>query len=241
MSTGANQRHEAEHAVPARRVPASGVAGRVPLALALLVLAPCAVPAVASAAEVYRWKDGNLVTYQDRAPDSSQDDGHAILNRQGVVLEEVLSREERKVARQAERERQLARIRDRALLATFTTEDDLIRTRDDRIGMIDGLISRLDDRIRILSDRLSIVDKRIEMQERSLGEDAAQESLYAERRSIQRNIENAWSLIDAKAAERADLVDKFDADLERYRTLKRGLARGRAGDIDLAEDDDPDR
>ncbi len=169
---------------------------------------------------VYRWQDGGLTTYQDRAPDSTQDDGHSILNTQGVVLHEVLGREERRQQRKAERELELSRIRDRALLATFTTEEDLVRTRDDRIGMIDGLISRLDDRIRILSERLAVVDKRVQMQESSLGEGGAQESLYAEQQSIQRNVENAWSLIDSKAAERRTVAQKFDDDLVRYRELK---------------------
>ena len=169
---------------------------------------------------VYKYEERGMITYQDRAPDSKQDNGHSILNRQGVVLQEILSREERRLARQEARRQELARIRDRALLATFTTEDDLIRTRDDRIGMIDGLISRLDDRIRILSERLSIVDKRVQMQEKSMGPDKAQESLYAEQRSIQRNIENAWSLIDSKAAERNEAATKFDDDLVRYRELK---------------------
>lgn len=169
---------------------------------------------------VYKLEDRGLVTYQDRAPDSKQDNGHSILNNQGVVLQQILSRQERREARKLEREKELARIRDRALLATFTTEEDLIRTRDDRIGMIDGLISRLDDRIRILSERLAIVDKRVQMQEKSTGGGKAQESLYAEQQSIQRNIENAWSLIDSKAAERSEVADKFDADLIRYRELK---------------------
>lgn len=169
---------------------------------------------------VFKYQDSGLVTYQDRAPSSSQDDGHSILNEQGLELRKVLSREERREARIQAEEDRLAKIRDRALLATFTTESDLIRTRDDRIGMIDGLISRLDDRIRILSERLSVVDDRISTQEQTLGEGNAQASQYAERTSIQRNIENAWSLIDAKAAERSTLADKFEQDLMRYRELK---------------------
>lgn len=191
------------------------------LMLSILGLAFVSTASVAD--PVYKYEERGLITYQDRAPDSKQDSGHSILNNQGVVLQEILSREERREARKLERRKELARIRDRALLATFTTEDDLIRTRDDRIGMIDGLISRLDDRIRILSERLAIVDKRVQMQEKSMGPGKAQESLYAEQRSIQRNIENAWSLIDSKAAERNDAATKFDDDLIRYRELK--LAR----------------
>lgn len=191
--------------------------------LALLTLGLLAGSTMALADPVYKYEDRGLITYQDRAPDSRQDNGHSVLNRQGVVLREILSRQERREARKVERLQELARIRDRALLATFTTENDLIRTRDDRIGMIDGLISRLDDRIRILSERLAIIDKRVQMQEKSMGPDKAQDSLYAEQRSIQRNIENAWSLIDSKAAERNEAATKFDDDLVRYRELK--LAR----------------
>lgn len=176
----------------------------------------------AAAEQVYKYNESGTTTYQDRAPSSEQDDGHEVLNQQGLVVNTVLSREERRKARaEAERVR-LEKIRDRALLASFTTEDDLIRTRDDRIGMIDGLISRLDERIRILSERLMIVDERIADQEQALGPEKAQESLYIERLSIQRNIENAWSLIDAKASERATLSEKFEDDLMRYRELKSG-------------------
>ena len=191
------------------------------LAVPVLLLA-IAYSSPVAAETVYRWEDGGLITYQDRAPDSKQDNGHAILNQQGVVLDKVLSREERRQERKRERQKELARIRDRALLATFTTEEDLLRTREDRIGMIDGLISRLDDRIRILSDRLSVVDKRVELQEKAKGLGEAQPTLYAEQRSIQRNIENAWSLIDSKASERSDVAIKFDEDLIRYRELKSG-------------------
>ena len=169
---------------------------------------------------VYRLKEGSETIYQDRAPSSSQDNGHSILNKQGVVLRQVLSREERKVARKRAEEVRLSKIRDRALLATFTTEEDLIRTRDDRMGMIDGLISRLDDRIIILSERLQVLDARIGKFEQAKGEGNAPESLYIEKQSIQRNIENAWTLIDAKAVERNSLVSKFDDDLQRYRELR---------------------
>ena len=175
---------------------------------------------VVMAEKVYKYRDDGSIVYQDRAPSSQQDDGHSILNNQGVVMREVLSRDERRHERKRQRDVELARIRDRALLATFTTEDDLIRTRDDRIGMIDGLISRLDDRIRILSDRLSVVDKRVQMMEKAKGVGNAAETMYAEQHSIQLNIENAWSLIDSKAVERSEVAFKFESDLDRYRELK---------------------
>jgi len=188
--------------------------------LTLVLPLALAAPGVVSSDPVYKLKDDGLTTYQDREPSSSQDDGHEVLSRHGLTLREVLSRDERREARRTAEAERLAKIRDRALLATFTTEEDLITTRDDRVGMIDGLISRLDDRIRILSARLKVVDDRILAQEEAEGVGEAQESQYAEQMSIQRNIENAWSLIDAKASERQKLADKFEKDLIRYRELK---------------------
>ena len=198
---------------------ASGVYGLWTLALVTLTILLLASKSVA-ANSVFKYEDRGMITYQDRAPDSRQDTGHSILNHQGVVLERVLSREERRQARTRAREKELSRNRDRALLATFTTEGDLIRTRDDRIGMIDGLIGRLDDRIRILTERLAVVDSRVRVQEEAHGLDNAPSSLYEEQKSLQRNIENAWSLIDSKAVERREVVTKFEKDLIRYRELK---------------------
>lgn len=171
-----------------------------------------------AAGSVYKYNEGGSVIYQDRPPASSQDEGHAILNHQGVTLRSIPSREQRLIIRAEREAARREKIRDRALLATFSAEEDLIRTRDDRIGMIDGLINRLDDRIRVLSERLSIIDSRIDIQESNGG--SAHESLYAERQSILRNIENAWSLVDSKAAERTSLMRKFKDDLVRYRQLK---------------------
>lgn len=207
---------------PQLNVVANAVRRITPMPLLIVATVVLALqPSMSVQAEtVYRLQEGGGVVYQDRAPTSSQDNGHSVLNKQGVVLRQVLSREERRVARLRAEEVRLSKIRDRALLATFTTEEDLVRTRDDRIGMIDGLISRLDDRIRILSDRLAVLDSRIGTFEEQRGEGEAPKTLYLEKESIKRNIENAWTLIDAKSEERNTLVDRFDSDLVRYRELK---------------------
>lgn len=185
--------------------------------LGATLLAIASAPAQAGNS-VYKYEENGAMVYQDRPPSSSQDDGHSVLNEQGVTLRNVPSRDERLRLRALQEAQRRAEIRDRALLATFSSEEDLIRTRDDRIGMIDGLINRLDDRIRILSERLATIDSRIDAQESATG--SARDSLYDERQSILRNIENAWSLVDSKAAERKSLMAKFKDDLSRYRELK---------------------
>lgn len=175
---------------------------------------------VSTADPVYKYEDRGMVTYGDRAPDPQQGVGHSVLNTQGVRLRDVLSREERLEARKQERELEMARTRDRTLLATFTTEQDLLQTRDGRVEMIDGLISRLDDRLRILSERLRVVNQRVQMQEESMGAGNAQDTLYAEQINLRRNIDNVWSLIDTRTTERREVIDRFTDDLHRYRELK---------------------
>jgi len=78
----------------------------------------------AAQADVYRYHEDGSITYGDRAPMSSKGKGHSVLNNQGVVLENVLSREERREQRRKEREAERLRIRDRTLLDTFTTEEE---------------------------------------------------------------------------------------------------------------------
>jgi len=171
-------------------------------------------------AEVYRYKEDGAVTYGDRAPMSASGTGHSVLNNQGVVLEKVLSREERREQRRKEQEAERMRVRDRTLLDTFTTEEDLIRTRDDRVGLVDGLIGQLDDRIALEKSRLLTVTERILQQEQADGAGNAQPDLYEEQTRINDNIEKAWSLKDEKSLERRETVTRFENDLQRYRELK---------------------
>jgi len=190
------------------------------LALTLVLALSSLAAGLVRAEGIYRYEENGRVVYGDRAPSPVQGDGHTVLNRQGIVIRQVLGREARREAQERERQRELARLRDRTLLATFTTEGDLLRTREERLGMVDGLIGRLVDRITILSDRLAVVDERVRSQERTKGGKNALASLRDEQRSLRRKIESTWSLIDSKAVERGELADKFEADLRRYRELR---------------------
>jgi len=179
-----------------------------------------AVVQTAQADRVYKIVRDGVIVYSDTPPPTGSGDGHEVLNNRGVVMEQVGSREERRLRRIEEREREVEAVRDRALLATFTTENDLMRTRDNRLGMIDGLIERLGDRQEILSQRLDTLENRIDMQEDANGEGNAAGGLYEDVISVKRNIENAGSMIDEKTAERTEVAEKFAADLKRYRELK---------------------
>lgn len=173
-------------------------------------------------AEVYRYEQGGRVTYGDFVPTSGVDAGHSVLNNRGVVLKQVKSREERRVERREQQQAEAIRVRDNALLKTFSAEEDLIRTRDDRLGLVDGQIIQLQDRIRLSKDSLSSIDQRIRTAERENGTGNAPPNLYANQAIAKQKIEKTWTLIDAKTAERKEIEVKFDSDIERYRWLKSG-------------------
>lgn len=176
----------------------------------------------AHSADVYRYKSGGSVTYGDHVPSMGLDDGHSVLSSQGVVLKEVKSREERRVARQQEQQAMVVRLRDKTLLKTFTTEEDILRTREDRLGLLDGQIERLEDRVRISKQSLANVDQRIRQAEGSGGNGTAPSALYAEKDRIKSKMQSTWAQIDSKAADRRQIATKFDSDLIRYRWLKNG-------------------
>lgn len=173
-------------------------------------------------AQVFRYEEGGKVTYGDYIPKSGLETGHSVLSSQGVVLKQVKSREERREARRLEKEAQVLRLRDRTLLKTFTEEEDLIRTRDERLGLLDDQINRLDDRVRISKEILVSIDQRIRTAGKLKGASKAISDLRIEMSRTNKKIENTWSQIDFKAAERNTIAAKFEADIIRYRWLKSG-------------------
>jgi len=173
-------------------------------------------------AEVYKYTEDGSITYGDRASMSPSDSGHSVLNSQGVVLKKVLSREERRQAARKQAEQDQMRLRDKTLLDTFTTEEDLLRTREDRLGLIDGQMNQLNDRIKQLNERKLVVMEKIQGQEESKGAGNAATSQYEELANIDSKVENMWGQKDAKTQERKAVELKFDSDLQRYRELKVG-------------------
>jgi hypothetical protein len=113
------------------------------LAFGLLAAAP------ATAGKLYKWVDekGN-VHYSDKVPPDAAKLARKDLNEAGVIVKQVArakTQEELAAeAAQAERDaeaRKLAEAQaqaDRALMLSYTTEDDLFRTRDQELGVIDA-------------------------------------------------------------------------------------------------------
>lgn len=195
------------------------------LAAAGLVLAFQGAPA----GELYRWvdDDGN-VHYGDRMPAEATDDEHAVMDDQGVVREERRSAAEEERDRERERTEEAQRRqaesqsrRDHVLLQTFTTEEDLIRTRDRRLEAIDARIGVVEHQMEKLERQRNRHREHLESLRDITTEDAHARELARERiERTESRLETRQATLEDLQQQRRRIADEFDADLERYRELK---------------------
>ncbi|MBI5462009.1 MAG: DUF4124 domain-containing protein [Gammaproteobacteria bacterium] len=184
---------------------------------------------------LFKWTDENgKVHYGDKVPPEYSKQERKILNEQGVetkTLEaaktpEQLAEEARLAAQRQEQERIAAEqaSHDRMLLATFTTEDDMVMTRDGKIAAIDGQLRVTRDRIEKIEANLSQLTREAADLERS-GKpipDTLNEEILGARGQIQRYLD----YIAGKRREQEDIRAQFEADIRRFRELKAAQVEG---------------
>ncbi len=125
-----------------------------------------AVPAsVIFAQPLYRWVDDEgVVHFGDRVPPEYADRSRHVLNSQGIRVgfeEGALTDEERaaqaeaaRVVEQERRDRADVARRDRMLLDTYLTVEDIERLRDQRLELLESQIQVTDIYLRSLRERL---------------------------------------------------------------------------------------
>jgi len=166
----------------------------------------------------YKWVDesGNI-SYQDKPPPANYNNSTQVLNSHGVTVKRIPSaEEERAMAEQkAVEDRRIQR--DQALIKSFPSEEDLLRTREKRLGHIDATVSRMHDQLVILNNRLVSIENKINHR-KSQGMTYSA-SLDSDRVAVIRSIDSTDALIKSKLKERRHVAAKFDSDLDRYREL----------------------
>ena len=119
----------------------------------------------ASAQSLYRWVDENgQVHYGDHVPPAYAKQDHDVLNDHGVPLrtvdgaatdEELAERDRLASEREAARLEQIRRAnRDRVLLDTYLSVDEIIRLRDQRLDLLDAQITVTETYLANLNERL---------------------------------------------------------------------------------------
>lgn len=201
---------------------------------ALAVLAAAAFAPQARAA-TYKWVDEKGVThYTDKIPAEAVNKGSTVLDKQArpvkkiepaLTPEQIRAREadEEQKRLQAKLSEEIAR-RDRALIASYTTEAEIDLARTRALGTIDAQIDSAQKYVAQLRKRKDELEKR----RAAIGDKAAiPVALERELEGTDNELGKQARLLDLKQAERAAVVAKYDADRMRWREL-RALAEANA-------------
>lgn len=199
-----------------------------------LFLAGLVVSAVsiqpAQAGKLYKWVDEKgTVHYSDKLPPEAAQQAHEKLNARGRTTERVKDPQEEieeevvDTAEEQERRRQAEieakeRMRDRILLDTFTTERDLKLTREDRLTAIDSMINLMKSNSERTKGQVSEVQAEIDKLNAKKREVPA--DLLKRFNNLNDQLTKDQEYIAQKEKERLELVEQFDADLQRFRELK---------------------
>jgi hypothetical protein len=203
-----------------------------PLAMLAVLMVVFAGPA--SAGKLYKWVDENgEVRYSDRLPPQQSSKKHQQLNSQGVVLstqekakssDELAAEAEARRKREAE-EAEAARLKaiqdqkDRVLLLTYTSVDEIEHARQDRISVIDSVIGLIENSVAATQEKLDGLNKSADRNYRSKNLEVpggmAQKIEFLERKIANRNAQ-----LETRLSDKAKINEKYDADLKRFQELK---------------------
>lgn len=199
--------------------------------MTILIAALAAATATVTAqAKLYRWVDeeGN-VHYSDRVPPAAAQKERKVLDEQGRTVEqhqraktkEELEEERRRreqVIEEARKREERAR-QDRALLATFTTVEDLEHLRDDRVTAIDAQIAIVEEKLERLRRTLADLEARAESVTEG-GKAMISDELNLRLQRTEQEIVRNEEYVKTRRAERQAVIDQFDADIVRFKELK---------------------
>ncbi len=210
-----------------------------PLLLLLVFASALALPLSAGAAiKCWTNKDGVRECGNAVPPEYAQQETRTV-NKRGItteVTERAMTEEERRQQEQSleseqahlrqaehqkaeeeERRKQQA-IHDRVLLATFLTEEEIVRSRERKLVAIDGNLEITRITIEKLQEKLDQEKARaakFEREGKPLPE-RTQEDID----SLEQQLANKKSYAASREKERQALIDKYEADIARFRELK---------------------
>jgi hypothetical protein len=170
---------------------------------------------------------GNIV------PPEYAQKGHEVLNPQGVTIDKVeraptpeeLAEAKRLAAIHAEEERQREEQenRDRVLLHTFSSEDEIVMARNGKITALKTEIRLTRKSMANTQERLDKLSKQAANLERA-GK-AVPEKLAKDIKTAQQQVDEYKTFIANRELEQTRINEQFDNDMKRYKLLKSGKVR----------------
>jgi hypothetical protein len=175
---------------------------------------------------VYKWVDEKgVVHYGDSVPAQYSKQERRVLNEQGVEVGrlEAQKTEAQAAAEDAQRRSVAgAHQRDKILLTTYVSEEQIEQLRDQRLDLIDGQVKVTTLYLETLHDRLEKLHEQAQFY-RPYNVDGGgpmPDQLAADLVRTINEIRVQRRALDGKRKEESVLREQFAADLERYRELK---------------------
>ena len=159
-------------------------------------------------------KRGITTDISERAPTKEELEEQ---ERQKEAEQLRLEEEERQLALEEQRRKQQETY-DRVLLSTFLNEEEILRSRDRKLVAIDATLELTRITVDKLQEKLEAEKARAanyERQGKTLPE-RTQEDID----SLQKQIDDKQNYIVSKEKEKQELLDKYEADMVRFRELK---------------------
>jgi hypothetical protein len=217
-------------------------------AIGLLLALTLAVVASRDAhSATYKWVDDKgIVHYADKMPVDAVNRGHVELDRQGIAIrktdpaltpEQVRARaaEVEQRAQAAKDHEEIGR-RDRALLASYTREEDIDLARGRSLTTIEGQMQSARNYSATLAKRQTeLVEKR-----QSYGDKNVPAVLDRELESVASELAKTNALMETKKQESLVVAARYDADKRRWRELQAlpeasASATPKSGNVPMAQ------
>ena len=180
--------------------------------------------------QTYKWVDDEGQThYGDSVPPEYADKRKAVLNEQGVAVgqvegkktEEQLAEEEKQKELEVQRELQLRA--DKALLATYLTQEEIEMHRDRRVELFRAQARVTELYLRNLARRLDQLKGeagRYKPYSSDPDAEMIDPSLVSEIDDTEDAIKRHEQNLQKFRQEERDIIDRFDGDIRRFRILK---------------------
>ena len=195
--------------------------------LPILAVAAALACAGSAHAATYKWVDDKGgVHYSDKMPPEAIEKGNVELNKQGIPVKrnDPAPTLEQRRAKAAEEERQksLAKDRevvdrrDRALMQSYTSEDEIDLARSRAVGTIESQLASAQAYSAQLAKRRQELDER----RKSFGDKAVPPAIDRELEGIATELAKQDAFIAEKKRESVTVTARYDADKQRWRELR---------------------
>jgi hypothetical protein len=200
-------------------------------AVVLALLAGAAVAQSDKQKKLYRWVDKNgQVHYGDSVPAEYAEQDREVLNRQGVSVgreEGNITPEEaalKAAADKAARDEQKRKLRDRVLLQTYQSVQELEVLRDNRLELVDAQLTIQEQSLSNLrAQRVQIERMAARYAPINTGPDAPPlpNEVAADLERSASDLQTQESNLVRRREERENIRRTFEADIQRYKELRK--------------------